>query len=435
VENSAGTAEDEQATAMSTLWIEGQVPLDGTVTVGGSKNSALALIAAAALASEGEVILDNVAPGRDVTVMCDILKALGAAVHWNAEGALVIRAERLAGWEAPYELASKIRTSTYILGALVTRQGDAAVAFPGGCQIGSRPVDFHIRGLEALGARVELEHGTIRARVSGRLTGTRFYVERASVGTTANMMIAAALADGTTLLENAAMEPEIVDLANFLNAMGARVRGAGTNVVRVEGVPAMHGARHEVIPDRLEAATYLMAGVATRGRVEVTHMIPEHLRTLVAKLQQMGASVTEGPDWVAVEMNGRPAAVDVETLPYPGFPTDLQPPMAAVLATAEGIAVVQETIFDNRFAYTHELARMGAQIKVDRDTAIIRGVPVLTGAPVEAHDLRGGIALVLAGLGAEQVTTVSGMEHVDRGYVQLEEKLKSLGAHVRRGDG
>jgi UDP-N-acetylglucosamine 1-carboxyvinyltransferase len=417
---------------LSQLWIEGQVPLNGTVTIGGSKNSALGLIAAAALASEGQVVLENVAPGKDVGVMCEILTRLGADIRWVDASTLEIWPASLTQTVAPYELASRIRTSTYILGALLARLGEADVAFPGGCQIGSRPVDFHIRGFQALGADVQLEHGSIRARVRGRLKGTRIYVERASVGTTVNLMIAGSLAEGMTVLENAAMEPEIVDLANFLNAMGARIRGAGTNLIRIEGVDRLHGVRYEVIPDRLEAGTYLIAGAVTRGRVTVARMIPEHIRTVLAKLEQVGGEIIEGPDYVTLELDRRPKSVDIETLPHPGFPTDLHPPMAALLTTADGISVVQETIFDNRFAYTHELARMGANIKVDRDTAIIRGTDNLTGAPVEAQDLRGGIALVIAGLAAAEQTVVSGMDHVDRGYVNLEGKLLGLGARVKR---
>jgi UDP-N-acetylglucosamine 1-carboxyvinyltransferase len=416
---------------LSKLWIEGQVPLAGSVPIGGSKNSALGLVAASLLAQEGHVVLENVAPGSDVQDLCDIIAALGADVRWPNPTTVEIWAGSLRNTVAPYDLARKLRVSPYVLGALVTRMGEGSVAFPGGCQIGSRPVDFHTRGLQALGAEVSLEHGSIRAQVAGRLKGTRIYIERASVGTTVNMMIAAALAEGTTTLENAAMEPEIVDLANFLTAMGAHIRGAGTNLLRIEGVERLTGVRHEVIPDRIEAGTYLMAGAASRGRVTVSHIIPEHIGTVLAKLQQVGATIEMGPDSVTLELTRRPRAVDIETMPYPGFPTDLHPPMAALLTTADGISVVQETIFDNRFAYTHELARMGANVKVERDTAIIRGTDHMTGAPVEAQDLRGGIALVVAGLGAAQETEVSGMHHVERGYVGLVDKLEGLGAHVR----
>jgi UDP-N-acetylglucosamine 1-carboxyvinyltransferase len=415
------------------LWIEGKVPLSGTVAVSGSKNSGLAIISAAILASDGRVVLDNVNGGSDLQDLCEIISALGADVRWLDESTLEIYAQTLTNYTAPYELAGKLRGSTYILGALLARLGEADVAFPGGCQIGSRPVDFHIRGFQALGANVVLEHGSIRAHAD-RLVGTRIYIERASVGTTVNLMIAGSMAEGTTILENAAMEPEIVDLANFLNAMGGRVRGAGTNLVRIEGVRELHGARHEIIPDRIEACTYLIGGAITRGEVEVTRVIPEHFRTVLLKMEQAGAHISETDASVTLSMPRRPTSVDIETMPHPGFPTDLHPPMVALMAVADGVSVVQETVFDNRFAYTHDLARMGASIKVDRDTAIVRGVDTLTGAPVDAQDLRGGMALVLGGLAAEGTTVLNGLEHVERGYVGLGDKLRGLGARVKGGD-
>lgn len=418
---------------MAKLLMTGRVKLDGTIPINGSKNSALAIITAATLASEGRVTLENVASGSDVQDLCEIITTLGADVRWVDETTLEIFCGPLSQHVAPYQLARKLRGSTYIVGALLARLGRADVAFPGGCQIGSRPIDFHIRGFQALGAEVTLEHGSIRAHCD-QLRGTRFFVERASVGTTVNMMIAGSLAEGTTILENAAMEPEIVDLANFINAMGGHVRGAGTNLVRVDGVDKLHGTRHEIIPDRIEAGTYLMAGAITRGRVEVTRVIPEHFRTVLLKLEQCGADIQETVDGVCLEMDRKPRSVDIETLPHPGFPTDLHPPMVALMSVADSVSVVQETVFDNRFAYTHELARMGASIKVDRDAAIVRGVDELTGAPLEAQDLRGGVALVLAGLVAEAETEVNGLEHVDRGYVGLTEKLKALGARVERVD-
>lgn len=417
---------------MAKLVIEGGIPLRGQVPIGGSKNSALAIISAAMLADEGRVILENVAPGRDVQDLCEIVSALGGDVRWDDPTTLEIWSAPIAQHVAPYRLARKFRASYYVVGALLARLGKAEVAFPGGCQIGSRPVDYHIRGFQALGAEMALDHGSIHGQVSGRLRGARIYVERASVGTTVNLMIGAALAEGTTLLENAAMEPEIVDLANFLNAMGGRVRGAGTNLLRIDGVNKLRGIRHEVIPDRIEAATYLMGAAVTRGSVEVEGVIPEHFRTVLLKLEQTGAEVEEGSDRVRVMFESRPKAVDVETLPHPGFPTDLHPPMVTLLAGADGVGVVQETVFESRFSYTHELARMGANIKVERDTAIIRGVERLSGSPVEAQDLRGGIALVLAGLGAESETEVQGIDHVDRGYVGLADKLLALGARVKR---
>ena len=417
---------------LAKLIIEGGIPLRGKVPIGGSKNSALALISAAMLAEEGRVILENVAPGRDVQDLCEIVTSLGGDARWDDATTLEIWSAPISQYAAPYRLARKFRASYYVVGALLARLGKAEVAFPGGCQIGSRPVDYHIRGFQALGAEMSLDHGSIHGQVSGRLRGARIYIERASVGTTVNLMIGASLAEGTTILENAAMEPEIVDLANFLNAMGGRVRGAGTNLVRVDGVKKLRGIRHEVIPDRIEAATYIMGAAVSRGSVEVERVIPEHFRTVLLKLEQTGARVEEGTDRVRVSYDARPRAVDVETLPHPGFPTDLHPPMVAVLASAEGVGVIQETVFESRFSYTHELARMGANIKVERDTAIIRGVDRLSGSPVEAQDLRGGIALVLAGLGAESETEVQGIEHVDRGYVGLAPKLQALGARVRR---
>jgi len=415
------------------LWIEGKEPLSGTVAASGSKNSGLAIITAAILASDDRVVLENVNAGSDLQDLCEIISALGADVRWLDDTTLEIFAKTLTNCSAPYDLASKLRGSTYIVGALLARTGEADVAFPGGCQIGSRPVDFHIRGFQALGANVVLEHGSIRAHAK-RLIGTRIYIERASVGTTVNLMIAGCLAQGTTILENAALEPEIVDLANFLNAMGGRVRGAGTNFVRIEGVPSLHGVRHEIIPDRIEACTYLIGGAITRGEVQVTRVIPEHFRTVLLKLEQTGAEITETDDSVTLKAPRRSTSVDIETMPHPGFPTDLHPPMVALMSVADGVSVVQETVFDNRFAYTHDLARMGASIKVDRDTAIVRGVDTLMGAPVDAQDLRGGMALVLAGLAAEGTTELSGLEHVERGYVGLGDKLRALGARVRGGE-
>ncbi len=417
---------------MAQLVIEGGKSLAGDVAVIGSKNSALPIIVAAALAAEGVTILENVPRYTDILDLCQILRDLGVLVEWLAPDRLSIEAKGLNTHQARYDLAKKLRGSTYLVGLLLARLGQADVAFPGGCQIGSRPVNFHIQGFQALGATMWLEHGSIQGTVPGRLRGSRVYIERASFGTTLNLMIAGSLAEGTTVLENAAMEPEIVDVANFLNAMGAKVRGAGTNLVRVEGVSALHGTRHEIIPDRLEAGTYLLAGAITGGVVTVANVIPEHLRTVLLKLNQAGAQIEEDMDWIRVVSPARLRAVDIETLPHPGFPTDLHPQMVAALAVADGVGVVQETVFENRFGYTHDLVRLGADIKVDRETAIIRGVERLTGAPVEAQDIRGGAALVLAALKAEGETVVDGVEYIDRGYHQLEQKLTALGASIRR---
>ncbi len=419
---------------MAQFVIEGGRALAGDVAVEGSKNSALPIIVAAALAADGTTVLENVPRYTDILDLCEILRDLGVGVEWQASNRLAIDARELNGYQARYDLAKKLRGSTYLVGLLLARLGQADVAFPGGCQIGSRPVNFHIQGFQALGADMRLEHGSIQGTVEGRLTGTRVYIERASFGTTLNLMIAGSLAEGTTILENAAMEPEIVDVANFLNAMGGRVRGAGTNLVRVEGVSRLKGTRHEIIPDRLEAGTYLLAGAITGGVVTVGNVIPEHLRTVLLKLSQAGAQIEEDMDWIRIISPPRLKAVDIETLPHPGFPTDLHPQMVSMLAVADGVAVVQETVFENRFGYTHELVRLGADIKADRETAIIRGADRLTGAPVEAQDIRGGAALVLAALRAEGATQVDGVEYIDRGYHGMEAKLASLGAIIERRD-
>lgn len=413
--------------------IQGGRKLSGKVSASGAKNSALPIIAAAALAAEGESILENVPTYTDIHDLNDILRALGADVEWVDENTLRISAAGLSNHVAPYHLARKLRGSTYVMGVLLARLRRGEVACPGGCDIGARPVDFHLKGFKALGAEVTVEHGSMVAR-DVELQGNRFYVDRASFGTTINMMLTAVLTPGTTLLENAACEPEIVDLASYLNSMGARVRGAGTNQIRIDGVSRLHGARHEIIPDRLETGTFLVAGAITGGDVMVEGCIPEHLRTVTAKLKEAGAEVEEGPDFLRCLMPGRIQPADVETQVYPGFPTDLQSPWVALMTLCDGVAVVNETIFENRFGFTNELIRLGANIKVDHNTAVIRGVERLTGAPVEARDIRGGVALVLAGLAAEGQTEVSGIRYVDRGYYRLEDKLASLGAEVQRLD-
>jgi len=411
--------------------VRGGRALSGRVSVGGAKNSALPIVTAAALAIDGESILDNVPHNSDIQNLCLILQELGCDVEWVEENTLRIRAQNLSNHVAPYNIARKLRGSTYVMGLLLARLGKGEVACPGGCEIGARPVDFHLKGFKALGAEVQVEHG---AMVSHRvnLRGGRFYVDRASVGTTVNMIITASLTPGTTLLENAACEPEIVDLANFINAMGGRIRGAGTNTVRIEGVPSLKGVRHEIIPDRIEAGTYLIMTAAAGGDVVVEDMIPEHLSTVLAKLREAGQEVEEQEDAVRIRSRRPIAAVDVETQVHPGFPTDLQSPYVALMGLADGISVVHETIFENRFGYTNELIRMGANIKVDRNTAIVRGVERYTGAPVEAKDIRGGAALICAALAAEGETEIGGVKYIDRGYTRIEEKLSGLGADIRR---
>lgn len=413
--------------------VRGGSPLSGSVAIGGAKNSALPIVTAAALAAEGESILDNVPNNSDIQHLCQILRDLGCQVDWVEETALRIRAADLTNHVAPYNIARKLRGSTYVMGLLLARLRKGEVACPGGCEIGARPVDFHLKGFKALGADVVVEHGAMVAD-KVELHGGRFYVDRASVGTTVNMIITASLTPGITQLENAACEPEIVDLANMINAMGGRVRGAGTNMVRIEGVEKLHGVRHEVIPDRIEAGTYMIMAACAGGDVLVDNMIPEHLSTVIAKLREAGQEIEELEDAVRVIARRPIRSVDVETQIHPGFPTDLQSPWVALMGLSDGIAVVQETIFENRFGFTNELIRMGANIKVDRNTGIIRGVERYTGAPVEAKDIRGGAALVAASLAADGETEISGVQYLDRGYTRLAEKLAALGADIRRVD-
>lgn len=411
--------------------IRGGSPLNGSVTIGGAKNSALPIVTAAALAAEGESILENVPNNSDIQHLCQILIDLGCTVEWIGETTLRVRADQLSNHIAPYSIARKLRGSTYVMGLLLARLRRGEVACPGGCEIGARPVDFHLKGFKALGADVTVEHGAMVAQKVD-LRGGRFYVDRASVGTTVNMMITAALAPGVTVLENAACEPEIVDLANFINAMGGRVRGAGTNMVRIEGVERLRGVHHEVIPDRIEAGTYMLMAAVAGGDLLLENIIPEHLSTVIAKLREAGQEVVEGEDSIRVRARRPVHAVDVETQVHPGFPTDLQSPWVTLMGLSDGIAVVQETIFENRFGFVNELIRMGAQIKVDRNTAIVRGIERFTGAPVEARDIRGGAALVAAALAAEGVTEVGGVQYIDRGYPHMAEKLAALGANISR---
>ncbi len=411
------------------LVIEGKRPLQGTVQISGSKNSAVALIPAALLAT-GPSILENVPNIRDVKVFCEILRELGADIqHYPEEKRLVIRPNGFSSYRAPYEQVKRLRASYYLLGALLARFGRAEVALPGGCDIGIRPIDQHLKGFRSLGAEASLEHGIVKLSAK-KMTGTQVYLDLVSVGATVNIMLAAVLAEGTTVIENAAKEPHIVDLANYLNAMGAKVQGAGTDVIRVRGVTSLQGCTHTIIPDDIEAGTYMLACVSAGGDLTVENVIPKHLDSICAKIVEMGAQVCDKGDSVRVISEHRPKAVTAKTLPYPGFPTDLQQPLVAVAARADGVSVIQETIYDNRFGYVNELIRMGASIKVDGRTAIVEGMPTLYGAPVHANDLRAGAALVIAGLGAEGETSVYRMEHVERGYDSMLDKLQAVGASV-----
>lgn len=405
--------------------------LSGTVSISGSKNAVLPMMAAAVMSPE-LCALKGVPALRDVSVMRQILERLGVEVGWHPDGTLEMQARELGTFEVREELSRQMRSSIFLMGPLLARAGKVKVAYPGGCAIGPRPIDLHLRGLEALGARLRERHGYIYGEAT-RLRGQEIHLDFPSVGATENIMMAAVLARGVTVIRNAAKEPEIVDLQNFLNGMGARVTGAGTDVIRIEGVRELGGCVHQVIPDRIEAGTMMVAAAVTGGDVVVSGVIPEHLEAVTAKLKEAGVSVTPaGPGQLRVQGPERPRATDFKTLPYPGFPTDTQPQVMALMCLAEGTSVITETVFENRFKHADELRRMGAQIKVEGRTAVVKGSPVLFGALVEATDLRSGAALVLAGLAAEGVTTVEDCCHIDRGYERLEAKLGGLGARIER---
>lgn len=411
-----------------TFKLEGGNRLAGQVKISGAKNASLVIMCAAVLA-EGTTILENVPRIRDVEVMTDILSHLGADIRWNEDSDLIIHCPTSLKVDTPYELSRQLRASNLLLGPLAGRYGEARISLPGGCDIGSRPMDLHMKGLAALGAAVSLEHGYIEARAQ-QLVGARVYLDFPSVGATENIIMAAAVGHGQTILENAAKEPEIVDLANFINAMGGKIRGAGTDIIRVDGVECLQATRYSVIPDRIEAGTYMTAAVITRGEIEVTNIIPTHLHPITAKLKEMGAMVEEMEDGLLVRGPQVIRPADIKTLPYPGFPTDMQSQMLAIQSVADGTSVVVENVFENRFQIVDELKRMGAEIKVEGHTAVVKGVNNLTGARVKAPDLRAGAALVLAGLIATGTTEIENAHYIYRGYENIREKLIALGAHV-----
>ncbi|MDW8467815.1 MAG: UDP-N-acetylglucosamine 1-carboxyvinyltransferase [Burkholderiales bacterium] len=415
---------------MDKLLIAGGRPLEGEVRVSGAKNAALPLMCAALLTPE-PLVLENVPRLVDVRTMARLLSGMGVEVERAEDGGLRLRAARIARPEAPYELVKTMRASVLVLGPLLARCGHARVSLPGGCAIGARPVDQHLKGLEALGARIEIEHGYMKARAE-RLVGARIEMDLVTVTGTENLMMAAALAEGTTVLENAAREPEVAELAACLNAMGARIEGAGSDTIRIEGVRSLAGARWRIMPDRIETGTYLVAAAAAGGRVRVAGAAPATLEATLAKLREAGARLAVGDEAIEIEMDRRPAAVDVRTAPYPGFPTDMQAQFMALDALADGTGVITETIFENRFMHAPELQRLGADITVQGNTAVVRGVPRLQGAAVMATDLRASASLVIAGLAAEGETLVDRIYHLDRGYEALETKLAALGARVRR---
>lgn len=419
---------------MATIKIRGGQRLVGTVRVDSAKNGVLPVMAAALLASSGETIIEEVPNLSDVEVFSDILRSLGGHADRLPDGRLRICAQNIHSTMAPEDLARKMRASIYVAGALLGRMGHFRVPLPGGCNIGERPVDQHIKGFEALGATIKIEHGYVEGYVHGRLKGARVYFDLVSFGATVNTMLAAVLAEGQTIIENAAKEPEIVDLANYLHRMGAEVHGAGTDVIRIVGVDRLVGGQHAVIPDRIEAGTYMIAAAITRGDVFVQGAIYNHLSSLCAKLREAGVTIEDDITGIRVSVDGPLKAVDLKTLPHPGFPTDLQAQMLAFLTTVEGVSIVTETVFENRFLYVGELRRMGVDVKTEGRAAIVEGVSELTGAAVKATDLRAGAALILAGLVAEGETFVSGVEHLDRGYSDLVGKLRGLGADLWRTD-
>ncbi|MEP0799363.1 UDP-N-acetylglucosamine 1-carboxyvinyltransferase [Funiculus sociatus GB2-A5] len=418
----------------SVLQIWGRNSLKGHAKISGAKNSALAIMAGALLCPE-DFRLRNVPSLVDVERMGQILSSLGVKLERNGD-ILDINASHIGESKAPYELVSQLRASFFLIGPMLARLGVARVPLPGGCAIGARPVDLHVRGLRDMGADVQIEHGIVHAYVngsSGKLKGAKIYLDYPSVGATETLMMAATLAEGETTIENAAQEPEVADLANFCNSMGARVRGAGTNTIVISGVPKLHSTDYNIIPDRIEAGTLLVAGAITHSEISISPVVPDHLTAAIAKLREIGAKVIEdAPDCLRIIGGHQYVGTDIETLPYPGFPTDMQAQFMALLTLADGDSAISETVFENRLRHVAELNRMGADIRVKGNHALVRGVPMLSGAPVLATDLRASAALVLAALAAEGKTTIQGLQHLDRGYEKLEEKLRQLGAKLER---
>lgn len=419
---------------MEKLIVKGGNRLVGAVKTSGAKNAVLPIIAASILGTTPSR-LDEVPMLEDVHTISEVLKCLGLSVECSPEkNVLDIDSTEITSYEAPYELVRTMRASFLVMGPLLARIGKARISMPGGCAIGARPIDIHLKGFEALGVKIEQGHGYIEASAPEGLKGTSIYFDFPSVGATENIMMAASLAEGTTILENAAEEPEIVDLANYLNKMGAKIRGAGTDTIRIEGVDKLHGADYTIIPDRIEAGTYMIAAAMTGGDVVVENVLPEHQKPLIAKLREAGAVVEEDIDKVRVIGQNPLKAVSIKTLPYPGFPTDMQAQMMAMMVIAEGRSKVTETVFENRFMHVVELNRMGAQISTEGRSAVIDGPSKLTGCDVRATDLRAGAAMILAGLVAEGTTRIGDLHHIDRGYENIVAKLKNLGADIERVD-
>ncbi|WP_369901738.1 UDP-N-acetylglucosamine 1-carboxyvinyltransferase [Bacillus manliponensis] len=416
---------------MEKIIVRGGKRLNGTVRVEGAKNAVLPIIAAALLASEGKNVLSEVPSLSDVYTINEVLRHLNAEVAFE-NNQVTIDASNELNIEAPFEYVRKMRASVQVMGPLLARKGHARIALPGGCAIGSRPIDQHLKGFEAMGAKVKVGNGFVEASIEGKLKGAKIYLDFPSVGATENIMSAAVLAEGTTVLENAAKEPEIVDLANFLNAMGAKVRGAGTGTIRIEGVDKLYGANHSIIPDRIETGTFMVAAAITGGNVLIENAVPEHLSPITAKMKEMGVTITEENGGLRVIGPDKLKAVDVKTMPHPGFPTDMQSQMMALLLKAEGTSMITETVFENRFMHVEEFRRMNADIKIEGRSVIMNGPGNLQGAEVAATDLRAAAALILAGLVSDGYTRVTELKHLDRGYVNFHGKLAALGADVER---
>ncbi|MCC0760484.1 UDP-N-acetylglucosamine 1-carboxyvinyltransferase [Bacillus sp. BRTN] len=416
---------------MEKIIVRGGKRLNGTVRVEGATNAVLPIIAAALLASDGKNVLSEVPVLSDVYTLNEVLRHLNAEVVFE-NNQVTIDASKELNIEAPFEYVRKMRASVQVMGPLLARNGRARIALPGGCAIGSRPIDQHLKGFEAMGAKVQVGNGFVEAYVEGELKGAKIYLDFPSVGATENIMSAATLAKGTTILENAAKEPEIVDLANFLNAMGAKVRGAGTGTIRIEGVDKLYGANHSIIPDRIEAGTFMVAAAITGGDILIENAVPEHLRSITAKMEEMGVKIIEENEGVRVIGPDKLKAVDIKTMPHPGFPTDMQSQMMALLLQADGTSMITETVFENRFMHVEEFRRMNADIKIEGRSVIMNGPNSLQGAEVGATDLRAAAALILAGLVSEGYTRVTELKHLDRGYVDFHKKLAALGATIER---
>jgi UDP-N-acetylglucosamine 1-carboxyvinyltransferase len=417
---------------MDKLVIQGGTRLDGEIWISGSKNAALPILFATLLTDE-KVTLSNLPHLQDITTTIALLGALGVTISIDDSMQITVESGSLDALTAPYDLVKTMRASILVLGPLLAKHGEANVSFPGGCAIGSRPVDLHLKGLESMGAQIEVDQGYIRARSNGRLKGANILMDMVSVGATENLMMAAALAEGTTVIQNAAREPEIVDLAKCMNMLGAKVEGYGTNTLTIHGVEKMTGGKYSIMPDRIETGTFLAAAAATGGKIKVTKADPASLEAVLLKLKETGAEITQGDDWIQLDMKGeRPKAINLKTAPYPGFPTDMQAQLSVVNAVAEGTGRITETIFENRHMQVQELNRMGANIAVEGNTAVVTGVDQLNGAPVMASDLRASAALVIAGMVASGETAVDRIYHIDRGYECIEEKLSQVGARIRR---